>query len=1052
MVRETSKQSWVEIDEFVEVYDRAWRTGTVPVLGEFLPERDHPMYSEVLCELVRVDLELRWRQGCPLSLDDYCRAYPELGDDPQALAEVAFEEYRVRRHAGAEVTPGDYADKYQMATSGWPVLPAGGLSGKQSLPLPELGTAAGDADIYDSSSQTFPDPGSELFGFQLLSELGRGAFSRVYLARQADLANRLVVLKLSTESLAEADKLAQLQHANIVPIYSIHQSGACSAVCMPYCGATTLADVIRDCRLAGSLPESGRRLVETIATRDASTRRPRGHTRDGSRSISTPQPTGSVSRLDEAPAPDAANSLTGLRTLAGLNYVEAILWIGACLADGLQHAHARGIVHRDLKPANILLADDGQPMLLDFNLSEDTKLRDAVPAAVIGGTLPYMAPEQIVAFRDCRSGGDVRSDLFSLGVILYELLTGRLPYPAIGGASDEMLTETLKHRQQSPPRLRHINPAVSPAVESLVQHCLAPDVRQRYQTADQLLEDLRCQLEHRPLRYTPEPSLCERSVKWIKRHPRLMWASSIALVTMVLLGTWIAIYQVDGERLARLEAVETLQHFQADLRSAQVLCLDVSSSGQVKLAAVKAACRRALDRFQILKYPHWQGAGAVRHLPPDSQTQLSSDASELLFLLASLSLRDASFPSSAVEHSRSIEEALDFNSRAAACSADSRQSVAVKYQRGLLLQARGGAVAEAQQLLDTALSATPLTIRDECMLACLYMARRQLSTALPLWKHATEQDPRNSWTWYGLGNCYMRLSCPTDAVSCFTACIALQPDASDWYFHRGVALLEMQDFAQAERDFSNVLRQEPDNLDALVNRGLAELGAADFRGAVADLTTAIARGKDESRVYLMLAQAKEKSGDVLGARKDRQAAIARQPTDAEGWVAYGVTQVGIAPTEALVSFDRALAVNPQCLPALESKAHVLAEKLRQTAAAIQVLDRAVELYPEHAPVIAARGVLHARQGQRDAAVRDAEQALHRDQSGEIQFQVAGIYSLTSKAAPTDRDRALNLLASALRQGFGAQLIESDPDLDPLRNDPQFKQLVRAAQTLTVVSP
>ena len=82
-----------------------------------------------------------------------------------------------------------------------------------------------------------------------------------------------------------------------------------------------------------------------------------------------------------------------------------MLWLGAQLADGLAHAHDRGILHRDLKPANVLLTDDGQPMLLDFNLAEDTKRREAAGGRPIGGTLPYMAPEQIAAFRDRRRRG-----------------------------------------------------------------------------------------------------------------------------------------------------------------------------------------------------------------------------------------------------------------------------------------------------------------------------------------------------------------------------------------------------------------------------------------------------------------------------------------------------------------------------------------------------------------------------------------------------------------------------------------------------------------------
>src|SRR5207247_8782205 len=102
--------------------------------------------------------------------------------------------------------------------------------------------------------------------------------------------------------------------------------------------------------------------------------------------------------------------------------------LGSCLADGLAHAHERGILHRDLKPANVLLTDEGQPMLLDFNLAEDTKLRGSAAAALLGGTLPYMAPEHLEAFQNGKREVDPRSDVYALGILLYELLAGRFPF------------------------------------------------------------------------------------------------------------------------------------------------------------------------------------------------------------------------------------------------------------------------------------------------------------------------------------------------------------------------------------------------------------------------------------------------------------------------------------------------------------------------------------------------------------------------------------------------------------------------------------------------
>src|SRR5262245_8641063 len=116
-----------------------------------------------------------------------------------------------------------------------------------------------------------PEVGRTFLGFHLLAELGRGTFARVYLARQGDLADRLVALKVSTETPAESQRLARLQHTNVVPIYSLHGAASLRAVCMPYLGPTTLADVLQDLGRRDSLPESGKGLVSTVEERKSRT-------------------------------------------------------------------------------------------------------------------------------------------------------------------------------------------------------------------------------------------------------------------------------------------------------------------------------------------------------------------------------------------------------------------------------------------------------------------------------------------------------------------------------------------------------------------------------------------------------------------------------------------------------------------------------------------------------------------------------------------------------------------------------------------------------------
>src|SRR5262245_1393737 len=116
-----------------------------------------------------------------------------------------------------------------------------------------------------------PRVGDRFVNFQLERRLGRGAFATVFLARQGDLAKRPVALKISSELFSESQTLAQLQHTSIVPIYSVHRVGHLHAVCMPYFGATTLADVLKQWKSDGSLPRSGKAVADTVRARHSLT-------------------------------------------------------------------------------------------------------------------------------------------------------------------------------------------------------------------------------------------------------------------------------------------------------------------------------------------------------------------------------------------------------------------------------------------------------------------------------------------------------------------------------------------------------------------------------------------------------------------------------------------------------------------------------------------------------------------------------------------------------------------------------------------------------------
>ncbi len=222
-------------------------------------------------------------------------------------------------------------------------------------------------------------------------------------------------------------------------------------------------------------------------------------------------------------------------------------WIGACLADALNFAHLQGLVHLDLKPPNILLAADGTPMLLDFHLARPPiRPNERVPRG-LGGTPHYMSPEQRAAMWEIHEGRPVtaavdgRSDIYSLGLVLYQLLGGAIsmgPYPL-----DEI-------KVRRPPR-------VPVGLADIVARCLAVNPRGRYPEAAQLAEDLRRQLADLPLRGVRNRSVFERWRKWNRRHPHALGRAASTTVIGPALAL-AACLVVAGDARQRLRGAESL--------------------------------------------------------------------------------------------------------------------------------------------------------------------------------------------------------------------------------------------------------------------------------------------------------------------------------------------------------------------------------------------------------------------------------------------------------------------------------------------------------------
>jgi eukaryotic-like serine/threonine-protein kinase len=1107
MTGHSSGQSWPVLDEILDAFETARARGERADLAEFLPPRDHPQYLAILCELIRVDLEYSWQDGRPHRLAHYRGRFPELFEDRQCFEEITFEEFRLRRQAGEHPSPREYRRRFGAGTLDWPSSLADSLDSESGAHAPgrahvlhpggeiaesvakaatayreyhdghsgdeasldaafsSRGVAPGPAELFldlDRSDSNladrvaravtgFPPVGSTFLGFRLEEELGRGAFGRVYLARQGELANRQVALKISADVISETRALAQLRHANIVPIYSVHRLGPLQAICMPYLGSGTFADVLRELKQSPTLPDSGAALLSS-------------HRRKSSASESRPErPHEGRDSGEKATAassgPIEIRASAQLERIGELGYVQAVLWLVARLADGLAHAHERGILHRDLKPANILLGDDGEPLLLDFNLAADTKLRSHASAALIGGTLPYMAPEHLQALEDGTRLPDARSDLYSLGAILFELLTGRPPFPIRTGPVREILPMMIAERMAPAPPMRQWNPEISPAVESIVHRCLHADPAYRYRSARELNEDLRNQLDDLPLKHAPEPSLRERVGKWARRHRRLTSMTTLVLVAAGLLAVVTACFLVRQRHLARLEAADASNRLAAEVRQVDFLLGSRDApTGQIEEGVT--LCRRILGHYRVLEDPAWTARPAVALLPPDERDRVRREIGHLLLIDARASIWHAESTKDLAQRSGRLEMATLMNGRAGVAMGEAAPSRALLFQQSDLARLNGREY-EAGRLREQAEAVPPHTTVDRYWDVLDRIehrgrpgdpaATRQRQEIIATLQDISRGDLQNFVNYHLLGNAYVRLGQLPAAISCYSTGIALRPDLPWAYVNRGLARLELRDYPAARADFDSVIALRPDMVEAYINRALARMSIGDFSGAVVDLDRALEHPDAPVQALFRRATVLERLSDKDGAARDRAEGMRRRPNDELSWIFRGLARLKDDPEGALSDFDSALAINPRSKSALENKAFVLAERLGRPEDAIRVYDATLLHHPDDAKAMGPRGVYHARLGRRAAALADARAALaladHAPTGQEKSFtiyQVAGIYALTSRQQPEDHREALRLLALALRTDTSwLQVLPDDHDFDAIRDRPEFHELIRA---------
>jgi serine/threonine protein kinase/Flp pilus assembly protein TadD len=432
---------------------------------------------------VVADVLERWARGQDPDAQAALKEHPELANDHEAVTDLAFGEFCQRLERGEFVNPRAFADHFPSCRSTLFRI----MNGHQ-LTVDNPGLLA------DPPRKKWPEPGDQFVGFSVVRELGRGAFARVYLATEPALGGRSVVLKVGMHGSGEAEILGRLRHDNIVPVYAMREDllTGMTVVCMPYLGATTLADVIEHAFARPGTPAGAAIMLQAA--------RPKAEE-------------------EENLGPFKPSPL-----LVSGTYVEGVLDMGIQLAEALAFVHKRKIYHRDLKPSNVLVRPDGRPMLLDFNLSFD----EQAAQQTFGGTLIYMAPEMLRAIVNRDAGPclvDARSDLYSLGIILYEMLSGEHPFEQVfWGKSSEANRQRLLELQKTALRpLRDANPQVDKKVAGVVDRCLAFEPGERYQSAAEVATALRGCLS-RPQRWR----------RRLARHPYAVFGAGLAAVVLLV--------------------------------------------------------------------------------------------------------------------------------------------------------------------------------------------------------------------------------------------------------------------------------------------------------------------------------------------------------------------------------------------------------------------------------------------------------------------------------------------------------------------------------------
>ncbi|WP_309234691.1 protein kinase [Nocardia sp. XZ_19_385] len=499
-----------------------------PELGAYVPDESEARLA-VLSDLVRIDIRHRWeRPGLGKRINEYSNEFPEVEDSPE-FVDLLREEFVARRRSEA-LQVEDFLAEYPE------------LADRVREHLAATGADRMDANVL-RIDRALPDiaPGQRIDDFDLLTELGipRGhhsASSRVFLARQRSM-QRLVAVRISTGGRNEPHTMARLDHPHIVRVFD-HRIVAFGGdaefgrlVYMQYLPGGTATEVLEQ-RRNSSGPTGGRLLLRAI---DAAME----------------------SKGEIRPADSRVRA-----EIAELSWPETVAWVGRRLADALDYADRRGVRHQAIKPSNVLFTSEGVPKLADIAHTDSAGGSDFSPRSGV-----YCSPEELARQLDSEAPEpDTRSDIYSLGLLLWELLTGTLPFE-----DDARTAVALDHRREGVPStaLERLPADCPAALRRVLLTCLEPDTDRRWSSGAVLAQQFDLCLDAHARDLVDPP---RRSVRRHMRH----WRVLVIALAIAVPNALASLYNIEHNRKLITAQMTPEAHDRIDFVTAVANIIDFS--------------------------------------------------------------------------------------------------------------------------------------------------------------------------------------------------------------------------------------------------------------------------------------------------------------------------------------------------------------------------------------------------------------------------------------------------------------------------------------------